>query len=144
MYVGTMLAQEGIADIHTNVGPTSSRVALPISGRCNYRCRADIHTDVGPTLRRVALPVSGRCNNRSAALLRQAAELLNYTIPAPASKEAWTSKYRNCGSASTELLYPGVIRGHPNVVEIDRIVIRDIQYQLEVNRCRNEEVNVFV
>ncbi|KAH3731285.1 hypothetical protein DPMN_057294 [Dreissena polymorpha] len=25
-------------------------------------------------------------------------------------------------------------------VEIDRIVIRDVQYQLEVNRCRNEEV----
>ncbi|KAH3848308.1 hypothetical protein DPMN_090668 [Dreissena polymorpha] len=24
-------------------------------------------------------------------------------------------------------------------VEIDRIVIRDVQYQLEVNRCRNEE-----
>ncbi|KAH3805519.1 hypothetical protein DPMN_133823, partial [Dreissena polymorpha] len=63
-YVGTMLAQEGIADIHTNVGPTSNRVAFPISGRCNYRCRADIHTDVGPTLRVVALPVSGRCNYR--------------------------------------------------------------------------------
>ncbi|KAH3789047.1 hypothetical protein DPMN_167214 [Dreissena polymorpha] len=50
----------------------------------------------------------------------------------------------NCGSASTRLLYPGVIRGHPSVgnggpciVEIDRIVMRDIQYQLEVNRCRN-------
>ncbi|KAH3841120.1 hypothetical protein DPMN_114577 [Dreissena polymorpha] len=26
-------------------------------------------------------------------------------------------------------------------LEIDRIVIRDVQYQLEVNRCRNEEVN---
>ncbi|KAH3863799.1 hypothetical protein DPMN_026799 [Dreissena polymorpha] len=25
------------------------------------------------------------------------------------------------------------------IVEIDRIVIRDVQYQLEVNRCRNEE-----
>ncbi|KAH3826327.1 hypothetical protein DPMN_128227 [Dreissena polymorpha] len=25
---------------------------------------------------------------------------------------------------------------------IDRIVIRDVQYQLEINRCRNEEVNV--
>ncbi|KAH3866860.1 hypothetical protein DPMN_029983 [Dreissena polymorpha] len=62
-----MLAQEGIADIHTNVGPISSRVALPISGRCNYRSRADIHTDVGPTLRRVALPVSGRCNYRCRA-----------------------------------------------------------------------------
>ncbi|KAH3890988.1 hypothetical protein DPMN_015079 [Dreissena polymorpha] len=24
---------------------------------------------------------------------------------------------------------------------IDRIVIRDVQYQLDVNRCRNEEVN---
>ncbi|KAH3749103.1 hypothetical protein DPMN_183594 [Dreissena polymorpha] len=25
---------------------------------------------------------------------------------------------------------------------IDRIVIRDVQYQFEVNRCRNEEVNL--
>ncbi|KAH3818944.1 hypothetical protein DPMN_120672 [Dreissena polymorpha] len=25
------------------------------------------------------------------------------------------------------------------IVEIDRIVIREVQYQLEVNRCRNEE-----
>ncbi|KAH3866719.1 hypothetical protein DPMN_029818, partial [Dreissena polymorpha] len=25
-------------------------------------------------------------------------------------KEAWTSKYRNCGSARTGLLYPGVIK----------------------------------
>ncbi|KAH3851705.1 hypothetical protein DPMN_094189, partial [Dreissena polymorpha] len=29
----------------------------------------------------------------------------------------------------------------PCITEIDRIVIRDVQYQLEVNRCRNEEVN---
>ncbi|KAH3871358.1 hypothetical protein DPMN_034557 [Dreissena polymorpha] len=28
----------------------------------------------------------------------------------------------------------------PCIVEIDRIVIREVQYQLEVNRCRNEEV----
>ncbi|KAH3707312.1 hypothetical protein DPMN_066713 [Dreissena polymorpha] len=27
-------------------------------------------------------------------------------------------------------------------VEIDRIVIREVQYQLEVNRCRNKEVIV--
>ncbi|KAH3691648.1 hypothetical protein DPMN_191684 [Dreissena polymorpha] len=51
-YVGTMLAQEGIADIHTNVGPTSSRVALPISGRYTYQCRANIEPcctpDLGP------------------------------------------------------------------------------------------------
>ncbi|KAH3812198.1 hypothetical protein DPMN_140622 [Dreissena polymorpha] len=26
------------------------------------------------------------------------------------------------------------------IVEIDRIVIREVQYQLEVNRCRNEEI----
>ncbi|KAH3865887.1 hypothetical protein DPMN_028931 [Dreissena polymorpha] len=31
--------------------------------------------------------------------------------------------------------------GHPRV-EIDRIVIRIVQYQLEVNRCRNEEIIV--
>jgi len=30
----------------------------------------------------------------------------------------------------------------PCIVEIDRIVIREVQYQFEVNRCRNEEVNV--
>ncbi|KAH3888972.1 hypothetical protein DPMN_013017 [Dreissena polymorpha] len=36
---------------------------------------------------------------------------------------------------------PGLVMG-PCIVEIDRIVIRDVQYQLEVNRCRNEEVNV--
>ncbi|KAH3709869.1 hypothetical protein DPMN_069334 [Dreissena polymorpha] len=29
-------------------------------------------------------------------------------------------------------------KGRPR---IDRIVIRDVQYQFEVNRCRNEEVN---
>ncbi|KAH3892437.1 hypothetical protein DPMN_016555 [Dreissena polymorpha] len=28
----------------------------------------------------------------------------------------------------------------PCIVEIDRIVIREVQYQFEVNRCRNEEV----
>ncbi len=28
------------------------------------------------------------------------------------------------------------------IVEIDRIVIREVQYQLEVNRCRNEEIIV--
>ncbi|KAH3736981.1 hypothetical protein DPMN_043557 [Dreissena polymorpha] len=33
------------------------------------------------------------------------------------------------------------VAGRPRVVEIDRIVIRDVQYQFEVNRCRNEEVN---
>ncbi|KAH3867790.1 hypothetical protein DPMN_030927 [Dreissena polymorpha] len=27
----------------------------------------------------------------------------------------------------------------PFIVEIDRIVIKDVQYQFEVNRCRNEE-----
>ncbi|KAH3754115.1 hypothetical protein DPMN_188776 [Dreissena polymorpha] len=35
---------------------------------------------------------------------------------------------------------PVLVMG-PCVVEIDRIVIRDNQYQLEVNRCRNEEFN---
>ncbi|KAH3801279.1 hypothetical protein DPMN_154927 [Dreissena polymorpha] len=32
----------------------------------------------------------------------------------------------------------------PCIVEIDRIVIREVQYQLEVNRCRNEEMIVKV
>ncbi|KAH3769151.1 hypothetical protein DPMN_170399 [Dreissena polymorpha] len=30
----------------------------------------------------------------------------------------------------------------PCIIEIDRIVIREVQYQLEVNRCRNEEIIV--
>ena len=36
---------------------------------------------------------------------------------------------------------PGLVMG-PCIVEIDRIVIREVQYQLEVNWCRNEEVIV--
>ncbi|KAH3716243.1 hypothetical protein DPMN_058962 [Dreissena polymorpha] len=35
---------------------------------------------------------------------------------------------------------PGLVMG-PCIVEIDRIVIRDVQYQFEINRGRNEEVN---
>ncbi|KAH3716770.1 hypothetical protein DPMN_059499 [Dreissena polymorpha] len=34
---------------------------------------------------------------------------------------------------------PGLLMG-PYIVEIDRIVIRDVQYQFDVNRCRNEIV----
>ncbi|KAH3820294.1 hypothetical protein DPMN_122040, partial [Dreissena polymorpha] len=30
----------------------------------------------------------------------------------------------------------------PSIVEIDRYFIRDVRYQFEVNRCRNEEVIV--
>ncbi|KAH3844828.1 hypothetical protein DPMN_087091 [Dreissena polymorpha] len=36
---------------------------------------------------------------------------------------------------------PGLVMG-PCIVEIDRIVIREVQYQLEVNRCINEEIIV--
>ncbi|KAH3730054.1 hypothetical protein DPMN_056032, partial [Dreissena polymorpha] len=36
---------------------------------------------------------------------------------------------------------PGFVMG-PCIVESDRIVIREVQYQLEVNRCRNEEIIV--
>ena len=36
---------------------------------------------------------------------------------------------------------PGMVMG-PCIIEIDRIVIRDVQYQFEVNRCRNEELIV--
>ncbi|KAH3791621.1 hypothetical protein DPMN_145109 [Dreissena polymorpha] len=35
---------------------------------------------------------------------------------------------------------PGVVIGL-FIVEIDCIVIRDVRYQLEVNRCKSEEVN---
>ncbi|KAH3793666.1 hypothetical protein DPMN_147183 [Dreissena polymorpha] len=30
----------------------------------------------------------------------------------------------------------------PCIADIDRIVIREVQYQFEVNRCRNEEIIV--
>ena len=36
---------------------------------------------------------------------------------------------------------PGLVMG-PYIVENDRIVIREVQYQFEVNRCRNEEIIV--
>ncbi|KAH3849760.1 hypothetical protein DPMN_092164 [Dreissena polymorpha] len=35
---------------------------------------------------------------------------------------------------------PGLVMG-PCIVEVNRIVIRDVQYQFEVNRCRYEKVN---
>ncbi|KAH3691612.1 hypothetical protein DPMN_162445 [Dreissena polymorpha] len=35
---------------------------------------------------------------------------------------------------------PGLVMG-PCIVEIDRIIIRYVQYQFEVNRCRNEKFN---
>ena len=36
---------------------------------------------------------------------------------------------------------PGLVTG-PCIVEIDCIVIREVQYQLEVNGCKNKEVIV--
>ncbi|KAH3749388.1 hypothetical protein DPMN_183885 [Dreissena polymorpha] len=36
---------------------------------------------------------------------------------------------------------PGLVMG-PCISEIDRIVIREVQYQFEVNRCRNKEIIV--
>ncbi|KAH3826672.1 hypothetical protein DPMN_128581 [Dreissena polymorpha] len=36
---------------------------------------------------------------------------------------------------------PGLVMG-PCIVEIDSIVIREVQYQLEVNQCKKEEVIV--
>ncbi|KAH3867372.1 hypothetical protein DPMN_030498 [Dreissena polymorpha] len=36
---------------------------------------------------------------------------------------------------------PGLVMG-PCIVEMDRIVTRDVQYQLELNRCRNKNVNL--
>ncbi|KAH3772944.1 hypothetical protein DPMN_174291 [Dreissena polymorpha] len=36
---------------------------------------------------------------------------------------------------------PGLVIG-PCIVEMDRIVISDVHYQLEVNQCRNEEFMV--
>ncbi|KAH3859896.1 hypothetical protein DPMN_102717 [Dreissena polymorpha] len=38
---------------------------------------------------------------------------------------------------------PGLVMG-PYIVEIYRIVIRDIQYQFEVNRCRNEHMLIAI
>ncbi|KAH3831618.1 hypothetical protein DPMN_104890 [Dreissena polymorpha] len=43
------------------------------------------------------------------------------------------------GAAEADAGAPGLVMG-PCIVEIDRIVIRDVQYQLEVNRCKIEEV----
>ena len=38
---------------------------------------------------------------------------------------------------------PGLVMGtYIPVVEIDRIAIKEVQYQFEVNRCRNEEIIV--
>ncbi|KAH3755569.1 hypothetical protein DPMN_190267 [Dreissena polymorpha] len=36
---------------------------------------------------------------------------------------------------------PGLVMG-PCIVEIDRCVIREVQNQLKVNRCRNKEVTL--
>ncbi|KAH3733819.1 hypothetical protein DPMN_040254 [Dreissena polymorpha] len=36
---------------------------------------------------------------------------------------------------------PGLVMG-PCIAEIDRIIIRKVQYQFEVNLCRNEEIKV--
>ncbi|KAH3750621.1 hypothetical protein DPMN_185149 [Dreissena polymorpha] len=115
---------------------------------------------------------------RAAALLRQAADLLNvntsdrstqyqhlhHAAKAIVHPTHWTITPRcNQRDTSTEvnqinwsykqlkktlqgasvLGTPGLVMW-PCIVEIDRIVIRDIQYNLEVNRCRNEEENVFV
>ncbi|KAH3693216.1 hypothetical protein DPMN_192618 [Dreissena polymorpha] len=47
----------------------------------------------------------------------------------------------NVGWTRPMLVGPrGMVMG-PCIVEINCIVIREFQYQLEVNRCRNEEVN---
>ncbi|KAH3789488.1 hypothetical protein DPMN_167669 [Dreissena polymorpha] len=47
----------------------------------------------------------------------------------------------NVNNESGYTLILRVVNG-PCIIEIDRIVIRDVQYQFEVNRCRNEEVIV--
>ncbi|KAH3848540.1 hypothetical protein DPMN_090907 [Dreissena polymorpha] len=44
-----------------------------------------------------------------------------------------------CGCGLIGRGAPGLVIG-PCIVMIDRIVIREVQYQLEVNRCRNDEV----
>ncbi|KAH3717111.1 hypothetical protein DPMN_059889 [Dreissena polymorpha] len=46
---------------------------------------------------------------------------------------------RNC-AAEADAGAPGLVMG-PCIVEIDRIVIRDVQYTFEVIQCTNEEVN---
>ncbi|KAH3796988.1 hypothetical protein DPMN_150564 [Dreissena polymorpha] len=45
------------------------------------------------------------------------------------------------GAAEANGGAPRLVMG-PCIVEIDRFVIREVQYQLEVNRCRNKEVIV--
>ncbi|KAH3866515.1 hypothetical protein DPMN_029590 [Dreissena polymorpha] len=82
----------------------------------------------------------------TAALLRQAAELLNVNTSDrstqyqhlhqyPVSKEAWTSKYRNCGSARTGLLYPGVIR---SLVTTNDHLLKELDETRERHQYRGE------
>ncbi|KAH3795468.1 hypothetical protein DPMN_149020 [Dreissena polymorpha] len=53
----------------------------------------------------------------------------------------WVGNVDNGGRGLFWRGAPVLVKG-PYIVEIDLIVIRDIQYQFEVNRCRNEEVYV--
>ncbi|KAH3834345.1 hypothetical protein DPMN_107668 [Dreissena polymorpha] len=46
-----------------------------------------------------------------------------------------------CGCGLFGLGAQGLVMG-PCIVEIEHIVIREVQYQFEVNRCRNEEIIV--
>ncbi|KAH3851209.1 hypothetical protein DPMN_093688 [Dreissena polymorpha] len=46
-----------------------------------------------------------------------------------------------CGRGLCGQGAPGLVMG-PCIAEIDRIVIREVQYQFEVNRCRNEDIIV--
>ncbi|KAH3704046.1 hypothetical protein DPMN_079101 [Dreissena polymorpha] len=52
-----------------------------------------------------------------------------------------TTNITRNGAAEADAGAPGLVMG-PCIVEIDRIVIREVQYQLQVNRCRNEEIIV--
>ncbi|KAH3826571.1 hypothetical protein DPMN_128479 [Dreissena polymorpha] len=49
-------------------------------------------------------------------------------------RQFWVGGCGQCGRGA-----PGLVMG-PCIVEIDRIVIREVQYQFEMNQCRNEEI----
>ncbi|KAH3795251.1 hypothetical protein DPMN_148799 [Dreissena polymorpha] len=53
----------------------------------------------------------------------------------------WAGRPRVDRVVIRDIHAPGLVMG-PCIVEIDRFVIRDVQYQFTVNRCRNEEVYV--
>ncbi|KAH3722217.1 hypothetical protein DPMN_065173 [Dreissena polymorpha] len=107
------------ADIHTNVGPTSSRVALPISGRCNYRCRADIHTDSLYLPRFMSYLQGTQTHEYSISLLWKSSEL-QCSGPNPDSRES-NLKNSYLALVRSKLKYASVVWDQLHQTDIDRL-----------------------